>query len=570
MPPIRHYCSYFDHRYLPRAMVLMDSIWAYNPDSRFFVLCLDQHCKEVLDRIADPRIVGVPLAELEAYDPELLATKTVRSLVEYYFTCTPCFPRFVMERYGQDIALLTYVDADLKFFADPEMVYDGIGDGSIAIVPHNFSPERQHLVQYGKFNVGWVSWRNDGEGRRCLEDYRRDCIAWCHDRIEGDRFADQKYLDKWPERYRGVRTLDHPGINLAGWNINNHHLSRIGDILFVSDRRLVFWHYHALKELGDGRWAHNMGSPIALRHPFMLEHIYRPYVRQLERKRAELIERHGLVRQLSEIRYDQTNRHQTAAAMTPESPGGQAPGAQTQEARATKWRHLGATWPDDDTATGWNAEPIVRDRLEQLARLRQRPSWAMFGDTLSEQTMVMTVVHAVQMALKGRTELSVLDWGGELGGTLVRLRKIMPGVAFRWVVKEMPSLCRAGRALSDGAVFVEEADKALAERYDLVIASASLHYDREWRKTLAGLVGSTAGILLLARQPTLMSSPSYVAAQPAYGTTFTCWVLNEAELFGQLTAWGMGAVHRLLSGDRETVTDVPEQPVFRSYVLIRR
>ncbi len=236
------------------------------------------------------------------------------------------------------------------------------------------------------------------------------------------------------------------------------------------------------------------------------------------------------------------------------------------------WRHLGIAWPTGDPAeaSGWHGEPITQFRLRQLERLRQHPSWAMFGDNLGDQTMIMVFVHAVQMALKGRTELSVLDWGGELGGTLVRLRKILPHVTFRWTVKEMPSICRAGKDLADGAVFVEEADKALAECYDLVIASASLHYDREWRKTLAGLVGSTAGILLLARQPTVMSSPSYVAAQSAYGTTFTCWVLNEAELFGQLTALGMGAVHRLLSGDAATIPDAPEQPVFRSYVLTRR
>ena len=68
-PPVRYYCSYFDHRYLPRGLVLMESIWAYNPAARFFVLCFDDECKRMLDQIDHPNITAIPLAVLEEADP---------------------------------------------------------------------------------------------------------------------------------------------------------------------------------------------------------------------------------------------------------------------------------------------------------------------------------------------------------------------------------------------------------------------------------------------------------------------------------------------------------------------
>lgn len=301
----RHYCCYFDHRYLPRGIVMMRSIRAFNPNSHFFILALDEKCERLLNELGSDAVTVIPLRELEAADPELAAVKTTRTLIEYYFTCSPCFPNYVFAKHGRDIAMLSYVDADTLFFADPEIVFEEIGDASVAITPHRFSPERASLVRYGRFNVGWISWRNDAVGRRCLADYRADCLAWCHDRIDGDRYADQKYLDQWPSRYPGrVKELDHPGVNAAAWNINNHVLSEVDGVFLLDDRRLVFWHYHGLKELEGGSWAHSLDDSTRARHPMLLDRIYKGYAAQLVTTEQALRERFGFSRDLStHIRY---------------------------------------------------------------------------------------------------------------------------------------------------------------------------------------------------------------------------------------------------------------------------
>ena len=72
-------------------------------------------------------------------------------------------------------------------------------------------PNLSHLEQFGRFNVGMVSFRNDVAGLACLSRWREKCIEWCYDRVEDGKFADQGYLDDWPTEHEGVVVLDMQG-----------------------------------------------------------------------------------------------------------------------------------------------------------------------------------------------------------------------------------------------------------------------------------------------------------------------------------------------------------------------
>lgn len=544
--PGRHYCSYFDHRYLPRGMVMMDSIRKFDPGAVFHILALDGQCADVLRDMEDPGIDLTTLDELEAYDPELLATKPTRSLVEYYFTLTPCFPRKVF-RTHPEIDLLSYVDSDTCFFADPEIIFAEIGDASVAITPHRFSADSIHLEVFGRFNVGWVTWRNDAEGIACLEGYRADCLEWCYDRAEGDRYADQKYLDKWPDLYPSLKSLDHPGINAAAWNINSHRISEVGDILFVGDKRLVFWHYHGLRERPDG-WAHSFDDATLAAHPMLIGRIYAPYIRRLTLADQILRVRHGLEREIgNHIRYNAADKPKTFDG----------------------WRALGPDWPEARTG-GWDCDGITAIRRSQWANLAALPAFMLAGASPDEQANIMVALDAVNEALRLRPDgkpLRILDWGGDVGMFHHRLKRLCPDLALDYTVKEMPFLCALGRELNPEVRFVETEEQALGETYDLVIASASLHYEQDWKHRFQSLCRAARSVFLFARQPTLLNTPSFVAEQGAYGTVFTCWILSEREIFEQAVEARAEVRLRAFSGDGAAIAGAAEAPVFRSYLL---
>ncbi len=119
----RVYCTYFDHNYLSRGLALYRSLRRHAPNSRLWVLCLSAECHRILVALDLPGIVPVRLADFEAADSELAATRADRTIVEYYFTCSPAWMLYVLAREA-DAEWVTYLDGDLYFFASPEAVYE--------------------------------------------------------------------------------------------------------------------------------------------------------------------------------------------------------------------------------------------------------------------------------------------------------------------------------------------------------------------------------------------------------------------------------------------------------------
>ncbi len=156
---------------------------------------------------------------LEASDGDLLAVKQSRSRVEYCWTATPSVCLAALDR-EPHLEGITYLDADLAFHGDPGLLFDEIGDCSTAIVPHRYAPPWRHFEEMsGVYNVEWITFRRDPNGLEALTWWRERCLEWCYDRFEDGRYGDQKYLDDWPTRFRGVHVLEHLGGGLAPWNV---------------------------------------------------------------------------------------------------------------------------------------------------------------------------------------------------------------------------------------------------------------------------------------------------------------------------------------------------------------
>lgn len=275
-----HFCTYFDHNYLSAGVALYRSLSRYCDAFVLWVLCLDQISYDVLRRAALPHIRLISLPELEREDARLLAAKQDRSLIEYYFTCSPFLPTYVLT-HCPEVEVLTYLDADLFFFSEPSAIYRELGKGSVLIVEHRFPPHLQRLAIYGTYNVGLLAFRNDADGRQCLAWWGDRCLEWCYDRVETGRFADQKYLDDWPSRFRNVVVLQHRGAGLAPWNVAQHRLRVAGDRVWVDSEPLVFFHFAGLEQLGSCAYDPAL-ERYGLRPTGVLKHgIYAPYVREL-------------------------------------------------------------------------------------------------------------------------------------------------------------------------------------------------------------------------------------------------------------------------------------------------
>lgn len=291
---MNHFCTYCDSGYAARLLCLHESLLAEGGPFLLHVLCFDAKVAEVIAALGSPALSAIPLDEVLRDDPDFAAVRRQRTKVEFFFTATPILVRHCFRR-EPGASQMTYLDADLFFFGPVSTVLAEQGDASVGIVGHRFPPRLKHLEKNGVYNVAWVSFRRDANGLACLDWWRDRCLEWCHDYIDGERYADQGYLNEFPRRFAGVQVLDHAGVNLAPWNVDNAKISHRDGMLCVGKQRVLFYHFQGLRELLPGWFDSGLLFYSSRMTPSLRDFVYRPYLRKLTAMQDLLQRRHGIV-----------------------------------------------------------------------------------------------------------------------------------------------------------------------------------------------------------------------------------------------------------------------------------
>ena len=275
--------------YLFRFVALHQSLVRSCVPFRLHAFCFDGRVARILRRIELPSVHVVSLSELEAVDSELASVRRDRTAAEYCQTAKASAILHLLDR-DPKIGRVTYLDADLFFFSSPAPIFEEMGDASILITPHHFSPEFQGGLVWGVYNSGLVGFRRDANGLECLHWWRERCIEWCYLRLEGERGADQKYLEAWPERFGGVHELQHKGGHVGPWNVTQYRLEDgNGDgRLTLDGASLICFHFQgAILRRPTLRRRDAVHEPHSL--PYfqpserVAELIYTPYFAQIDR-----------------------------------------------------------------------------------------------------------------------------------------------------------------------------------------------------------------------------------------------------------------------------------------------
>jgi hypothetical protein len=294
---MNHFCTYCDRNYAARLLCLHDSLLGQGEPFRLYVLCFDAETEAVVQAAGRPGLVPVGLAEVLQADPDFAAVRGSRSPVEFYFTATPVVVRHCLLR-EPAAGRMTYLDADLCFFGPVSAIFAEQGDASVGIVPHRFPARLAGLRKTGTYNVAWVSFRRDPDGLACLEWWRARCLEWCRDCFDGGRYADQGYLNEFPDRFGGVRALDHAGINAAPWNMDGVRVSLADGSVRVNDRPLLFYHFQGIRELLPGWFEPGLLNYQTTLTAPLRDLVYLPYLEKLVAAEQRLKLEHGIVPRL--------------------------------------------------------------------------------------------------------------------------------------------------------------------------------------------------------------------------------------------------------------------------------
>ncbi len=491
------FITLFDANYLPRGIALHRSLQATGAEFRLRVVCMDEETERVLRRLDLPNLIVVPLAELEQHDPELAAVKSDRTAVEYCWTATPAVCLYALGT-ELDLEAITYLDADLMFFSDPQPLFDELADDAVLIVPHRYAPEHRHMEPAsGIYNVEWLTFRRDPDGLTALRWWHDRCIEWCYARVEDGKMGDQKYLDDWPTRFSRVHVLEHPGGGLAPWNVTAHTLGERDGHATVDGRPLVFYHHHSLRLYRPTASARLAAAASQLRsgapdsplywltnYPVATEErrlVWGPYLRALEEGHRLIGSRPGVgtypARELA-AKGARLGRRVAGRLRRAADPARFLPGARS------RYRD------------SWRSTDVARQMLTLTEAQLEHPET--IAPYVSFRELLAPLVEGQELPRPAR----ILDIGAGAGAYGELLERWWPG-RFDYVGADYSAeILAVARERWPGRRFVQldVLEPGALDGFDMVMASALLDVLAEVEPGLDALLASDARWLVLHRQ----------------------------------------------------------------------
>jgi len=282
------FCTLFNSNYLSRGLAMYQSLEMQCRSFHLYVFAFDDRCYDVLSRLNLPYATIISLEEFE--NERLLRVKGSRTAGEYCWTCASSTIKYCLETYQLDHC--TYIDADLLFFKDPGVLLQEMGEKSVLITPHRYTPKYDQSATSGTYCVQFMTFKNTAAGMKVLNWWVDRCIEWCYARFEHGKFGDQKYLDDWHNRFHTVHVLQHPGGGVAPWNVQQYSFESHRGIIRGREAAtgqsfdLVFYHFHGFNYTkNNSYYLSNNSYELSRNH---VKNIYRAYVRALSLAEARV------------------------------------------------------------------------------------------------------------------------------------------------------------------------------------------------------------------------------------------------------------------------------------------
>lgn len=278
-----NFVTLFNSNYLSRGLVMYESLQKHCPDFHLYVIAFDDITYNYFQKFPQKNLTAVSLAQFE--DEKLLSIKPTRSAGEYCWSSTAATVLYCLTTFK--LPHCVYVDADMCFYANPQLLFDEWGDKSVLITEHRYTPQYDQSELSGTYCVQFVGFKNDKDGLAAVNYWKDSCIEWCYARAEDGKFGDQKYLDDWPTRFNNVHLLQHLGGGIAPWNMQQYDFKSENGQLIGTEKvsgkafTSVFFHFHGLKMFSDN--ISSLTGETYEMNPSVLDLFYKPYVADLLR-----------------------------------------------------------------------------------------------------------------------------------------------------------------------------------------------------------------------------------------------------------------------------------------------
>ena len=253
-----------------------------------------------------------------------------------------------------------------------------------------------------------------------------------------------------------------------------------------------------------------------------------------------------------------------------------------RKAEPPEWELLPDGWSTVTSRTnGWSDESILEAQLARWPQFLRHiegsgPLGVAFehpdvpADNHSAHNTTMIYAYVLGLASHNKDRIALLDWGGGIGHYYALSKALFPSLTIDYHVYDMPQLCEGGRRLLPEVRFHDD-EACLEQHYDLVMASGSLQFSRDWQRVLSGLASASRGYVYITRLPCVERAPSFVVVQRAlrygYRSEFVGFVLNKGELLEFAASIGLSLIREFRLQEAPFIHGAPEQSESRGFLF---
>lgn len=233
--------------YLAQAKSLGDSIVRTNPDYQLVIGLVDKIDNRFDVDTFYPHII-LEVEKLVVPDFEDMQRRY--TLLELSCALKPFFALYLFKHYQSPHII--YFDTDILLFGSLAEVEEELTEQSVLLTPHLLSPLPEDgkrpfmtgVIKTGIYNAGFFAVRYDVTGMNFLNWWKEILVKYCYENSKRGLASDQGWLNFVPVFFENVRIINHPGYNVAYWNLHERQLEKKDGKYYVNKRHsLLFFHF---------------------------------------------------------------------------------------------------------------------------------------------------------------------------------------------------------------------------------------------------------------------------------------------------------------------------------------
>lgn len=234
--------------YLAQARTLGQSLSLTNPDIRFFIGLVDKLDGVELEAEYETEFPMIEIDKIGISDFKEMCDRY--NITELNTAVKPFYFTYFFNQYPE-AKNLTYFDPDIIIFQKLDELLSNLEKYPAVLTPHigspiddRLTPNELHHLNTGIYNLGFVAFRRKPETLEYIKWWEHKLRYECLIDLCDGLFVDQNWMNFLPVFVPDTYIENHPGYNMAYWNIHERTLESKNNKYLVNEKYpLIFFHY---------------------------------------------------------------------------------------------------------------------------------------------------------------------------------------------------------------------------------------------------------------------------------------------------------------------------------------